>query len=57
MYARHAARCIGVAKQVGTLEPGAWADFVVLDGNPLDDIRKSRGITAVWVGGEPVPGR
>jgi imidazolonepropionase-like amidohydrolase len=50
-----AARCMGVAGKVGTLKPGAWADFVVLTGNPLDDIRQTRAIESVWIGGAAVP--
>lgn len=50
-----AARCMGVAGKVGTLQPGAWADFVVLTGNPLDDIRQTRAIESVWIGGAAVP--
>jgi imidazolonepropionase-like amidohydrolase len=46
-----AAKCWNVAGQVGTLEPGAWADFVVLGQNPLDDIRNSRTIDSVWLAG------
>jgi imidazolonepropionase-like amidohydrolase len=49
------AKCLGLAGQLGTLVPGAKADFVVLGANPLDDIRNSRTILAVWVGGQPVP--
>lgn len=41
---------------VGGLTPGAWADFVVLDRNPLDDIANTRSLSSVWVGGVPVPG-
>lgn len=52
-----AARCMGVEGQLGTLRPGARADFVVLAGNPLEDIRKTRTIDAVWVGGVAVPSR
>ena len=54
---RDAARCMGLAGQVGTLEPGAWADFVVLSGNPLDDVANFHRIESVWVAGNRVPGR
>jgi imidazolonepropionase-like amidohydrolase len=38
-------------KQVGTLEPGNWADLVVLRANPLDNIKNTRTIDSVWIGG------
>lgn len=50
-----AARCLGF-DDVGTLEPGRWADFVILDANPLDDIANMRRIQSVWIAGRPVPG-
>jgi predicted amidohydrolase YtcJ len=40
----------------GTLEPGRWADFVVLDGDPFDDpsgIDRCR-VRETWIGGERV---
>lgn len=40
---------------VGTLEPGKWADFVVLSANPLDDIRNTRKIEDVFIAGNRVP--
>jgi imidazolonepropionase-like amidohydrolase len=39
---------------LGTLSPGAWADFVVLDRDPLADIRNSRTIHSVYVAGNRV---
>ena len=39
---------------VGRLEAGRWADLLVLEANPLDDIRNSRKIQAVYVGGNEV---
>jgi imidazolonepropionase-like amidohydrolase len=49
-----AARCLHAADQLGTLEPGKWADLVVLAANPLDDIRNTRKIESVWVAGNRV---
>jgi imidazolonepropionase-like amidohydrolase len=40
---------------VGTLEKGKWADIVVYDKNPLDDIRNTETISAVYVAGNEVP--
>ena len=51
-----AARCMRVDDELGTLEPGKWADFIVLNANPLDDIRHTRDIESVWIAGNPVPG-
>jgi imidazolonepropionase-like amidohydrolase len=48
-----AAKCLGL-KDIGQLVPGYWADFVVLDANPLEDIKNSRSISGVWIGGEEV---
>ena len=48
-----AARCLDL-KDVGTLEPGKLADFVVLDKDPIADITNTRGISSVWIGGKSV---
>jgi imidazolonepropionase-like amidohydrolase len=42
--------------ELGTLEPGKWADLLVLDANPLDDIRNTRRIDSVWIAGREVEG-
>ena len=44
---------------VGKIEPGAWADFLVLERNPVDKIENTRSIASVWVAGARVvaPGR
>jgi imidazolonepropionase-like amidohydrolase len=39
---------------VGTVEDGRSADFLVLDANPLDDIRNTRRIAAVYLRGAAV---
>ena len=36
---------------VGTIAPGKAADLLVLDANPLDDIRNTRQIDSVWIEG------
>jgi imidazolonepropionase-like amidohydrolase len=46
-----AAKALNISKDGGTLEKGKWADFVVLTANPLDDIRNTRKIESVWIGG------
>ena len=48
-----AAKCMKVAGELGTLEPGARADFLVLQKSPLEDVRNSRTLESVWVGGDP----
>jgi imidazolonepropionase-like amidohydrolase len=39
---------------VGNFQKGSWADFVVLDRNPLTDIRNTRSIASVWIAGNQV---
>jgi imidazolonepropionase-like amidohydrolase len=39
---------------LGFLRPGHWADFVVLTGNPLEDIRQTKTIESVWIAGRRV---
>jgi imidazolonepropionase-like amidohydrolase len=45
------ARFMHTADQFGTLEPGKWADLLVLDANPLDDIKNTQKIDSVWIAG------
>lgn len=49
-----AATLLGVDDHLGTLAPGKGADFIVLDANPLDDIRNTRRISSVYLRGTKV---
>jgi imidazolonepropionase-like amidohydrolase len=49
-----AATLLGVDDQLGTLAPGKGADFIVLDANPLGDIRNTRRISDVYLRGTKV---
>jgi imidazolonepropionase-like amidohydrolase len=51
---RDAARCMKIDRDLGTLEAGSWADFVVLDADPLSNISNVRRISAVWIAGNKV---
>jgi imidazolonepropionase-like amidohydrolase len=51
-----AADCLGL-KSLGRLQPGAWADFVVMTKSPLDDIRNTKSLESVWIAGNRVPER
>jgi cytosine/adenosine deaminase-related metal-dependent hydrolase len=42
------------ANDLGTLERNTWADFVVLQKDPLADIRNTPTIPVVYVAGRPV---
>ena len=41
-------------RNMGTLAPGKRADFIVLRGNPLEDMRQTRSIDSVYFDGRPV---
>jgi cytosine/adenosine deaminase-related metal-dependent hydrolase len=48
---RNPARYFGALNQIGTIEPGKFADLVLLDADPLADIHNTRKIQAVTMRG------
>jgi hypothetical protein len=48
---RDPARCLGRSNDLGTIEQGKLADLLLLDANPLDDIRNTTKIAAVIANG------
>jgi imidazolonepropionase-like amidohydrolase len=48
---QQAAEAVGAQDDLGTLEPGKLADIVLLDKNPLEDIRNTQTIWRVIKGG------
>jgi hypothetical protein len=52
---RNPALFLGMLDSIGTVEKGKFADLVLLDANPLEDISNTRHINAVVVGGRYLP--
>lgn len=48
---RSAATWLQIDDKIGTIEPGKFADLVLLNANPLEDIRNTRNIAGVFVNG------
>ena len=47
-----AARYLRKQEDIGSIAPGRYADFFVVDGDPLRDVRELRKITTVYRGGK-----
>ncbi|PYN56476.1 MAG: amidohydrolase family protein [Candidatus Rokuibacteriota bacterium] len=55
-----AAACLGLEHEIGTIEKGKWADLILVDGDPLKDVRvlqDTRLIKRVLKGGATVIAR
>ena len=48
-----AAGCL-MQDDIGTLQTGKWADFLVMGENPLEDILATRSLERVFIGGTEV---
>lgn len=48
-----AAACLELGDR-GVIAPGMWADFLVLEGDPLQDIEATRTLEQVYVAGQPI---
>jgi imidazolonepropionase-like amidohydrolase len=49
-----AAEALRISRDSGTLAKGKRADLILLDADPLADIRNTRKINKVWIGGREV---
>ena len=52
---RNPAEFLGVLDSLGTIEKGKFADLVLLEANPLEDIGNTQRINAVVVNGRYLP--
>ena len=55
-----AAECLGLEQEIGTIEKGKWADLVLVEGDPLRDVRvlqDARCVKQVLKGGVSVTAR
>jgi imidazolonepropionase-like amidohydrolase len=50
----NAADLLGWSGKVGTLDPGAWADVIAVDGDPVKDVTTLERVKFVMKGGEVV---
>lgn len=56
MFTRGGARALRMDGLVGAISPGAFADFIVLDGSPKNIFQKKPNVIATYVGGKCVEG-
>ncbi|SHO64249.1 amidohydrolase family protein [Algoriphagus zhangzhouensis] len=46
------AQALGVEDRTGSIKPGNWADLMIIKGNPLEDITRTRSVHTVIKGGK-----
>jgi imidazolonepropionase-like amidohydrolase len=51
-----AAKAANIQQQLGSIAEGKQADLLVLNANPLTDIRNTRQISSVWIAGRRLAG-
>ena len=51
-----AADCLNLHR-LGTLTRGKWADMIVLNEDPLEDIKNTKSVDSVYIAGNKVPGK
>lgn len=49
----NAAKYLGL-KDIGSLEKGKWADFIIMEKNPLEDIANTQSLEEVWIAGNKI---
>ena len=45
------ARCLGLDRELGSIQPGLLADIIIIDGDPLTDIRQSENVLYTMING------
>ncbi len=53
-FAKNAATALGLEENIGLLAKGRAADFIVLNRDPVQDIRHTRAIHSVYIGGQKI---
>jgi len=51
---QNGAKLLGINNTCGTLQKGMKADFMMLNGDPLKDIKQTRNLAAVYKDGKKV---
>jgi len=49
------AAALGMADRLGTIEVGKWADLMLVDRNPIDDVSALKSVSWVMQGGNVIP--